>query len=805
MSAERGETLPLILSTSSSQFPQQGQVDWSSLGKNTVEFTVDVLSRLSKAGIEALTVYAAKVLFSHAKLDQLGEQRILDALKAVKAFSSHSNVVWFGFGIKNILRSLSETQQGIACIGICSCLTEEFSTEKSAQILGELFQLYNPPADLRPSLRQWHAIVSSCEGVVTTTNFGFVLSGLARICLLDGHNGLCTSSKPKDLAHVLKGLFDVSNGTLDKIHISGGSDCAWIAAVGHWLFGLQVVVEDASGNIIYRPGGIRSATRHDPQVVLSYSTVGPQSPGTSAITQKSYSLSSGRFLVDMVLGSLPEGDLLSHGRLDWSTCLLDAFGQSMKSLLTSFAPQTAKCLGSAARIYESRICDFDEELNEELNEGCSVRRLVCTPGSFGRGFWIHARQQFPELRNAPGLIKTMERHQEQSLDLAIQSFLESINSLATICRCQDCKNDSAGKGLSSDESTTRQKPLCLVRLIYVLCSLIQLSSQIIFQKDLVVCPTLNGMNRLYMMTRPTMPSTEDFGNTTQISWLALLSIPFQFTDLHTMGLLFNGRVDFDPLDFAQKHTCASAADGVCIYLNSVCEISSDPQRACLIHIVPGRIEWNNFSYHRVVGSIKGPYRHESSAMTRWPCTGATSITTYDKLKDTSSQNLEACLIVVEESISTNTILAKWRISSPSGFWVLDPAEIHLRLQAAFCGKICDDKGCGSLKGLKSTLVEGDGFLNGEALGIDGTSFMYGPLVRVFPGNPLAVWLALSQGTFTCTDNIIVHQEALLQGKQCIRCCIINTMKRSHVDDDEAAELNISLAGVSIITNPSFAS
>ncbi|PMD58819.1 uncharacterized protein K444DRAFT_530641, partial [Hyaloscypha bicolor E] len=382
MSAERGETLPLILSTSSSQFPQQGQVDWSNLSKNTVEFTVDVLSRLSKAGIEALTVYATKVLFSHAKLDQLGEQRILDALKAVKAFSSHSNVVWFGFGIKNILRSLSETQQGIACIGICSCLTEEFSTEKSAQILGELFQLYNPPADLRPSLRQWHAIVSSCEGVVTTTNFGFVLSGLARICLLDGHNGLYTSSKPKDLAHVLKGLFDVSNGTLDKIHISGGSDCAWIAAVGHWLFGLQVVVEDASGNIIYRPGGIRSATRHDPQV-----------------------------------------------------------------------------------------------------------------------------------------------------------------------------------------------PLCLVRLIYVLCSLIQLSSQIIFQKDLVVCPTLNGMNRLYMMTRPTMPN------------------------LHTMGLLFNGRVDFDPLDFAQKHTCASAADGVCIYLNSVCEISSDPQRACLIHIVPGRIEWNNFSYH----------------------------------------------------------------------------------------------------------------------------------------------------------------------------------------------------------------
>jgi hypothetical protein len=78
----------ILLRSPSSSFPQQGQVDWTTLSKNTVEFTVETLSRLSRAGIEALTIVAGTAVSRHARLDPLGEQRLQDALRRARVFSS---------------------------------------------------------------------------------------------------------------------------------------------------------------------------------------------------------------------------------------------------------------------------------------------------------------------------------------------------------------------------------------------------------------------------------------------------------------------------------------------------------------------------------------------------------------------------------------------------------------------------------------------------------------------------------------------------------------------------------------------
>jgi hypothetical protein len=89
------ESLPLLAPNSSTAFAQQGQVDWTTLGKNTVRFTVGALSRLSKAGVEALTIYAARAIFHQVKLDQLGEQRVVTALEGLRAFSSYNRALFF--------------------------------------------------------------------------------------------------------------------------------------------------------------------------------------------------------------------------------------------------------------------------------------------------------------------------------------------------------------------------------------------------------------------------------------------------------------------------------------------------------------------------------------------------------------------------------------------------------------------------------------------------------------------------------------------------------------------------------------
>jgi arabinogalactan endo-1,4-beta-galactosidase len=95
---------------SSDAFAQQGTVDWTRLSRSTVNFTVEILARLSKAGVEPLTVAMGQAIFSGFNLDPEGQKRFSDTISRLKAFSSYGNVMWFGFGVKHIVRTLSETE-----------------------------------------------------------------------------------------------------------------------------------------------------------------------------------------------------------------------------------------------------------------------------------------------------------------------------------------------------------------------------------------------------------------------------------------------------------------------------------------------------------------------------------------------------------------------------------------------------------------------------------------------------------------------------------------------------------------------
>lgn len=131
-----------------------------------------------------------------------------------------------------------------------------------------LFLLYNPPVDLRPALRQWSCLVEACEGILAPTGFGLTLHELTRLYLRNGSPNLRASASSEAVAKVLKGLFDVSNGHMEQITLAGGSDCAWIAAVAHWLLELAVEVQAPPGDAIYRPGSVRSKSKREPQVIV---------------------------------------------------------------------------------------------------------------------------------------------------------------------------------------------------------------------------------------------------------------------------------------------------------------------------------------------------------------------------------------------------------------------------------------------------------------------------------------------------------------------------------------------------------
>jgi hypothetical protein len=69
----------------------QSQIDLGMTAGATVTFTVGFLSRLSKAGIEALTIYASYVMFSKMELGA-GEIRLQQALDKMQRFPTLSKV-----------------------------------------------------------------------------------------------------------------------------------------------------------------------------------------------------------------------------------------------------------------------------------------------------------------------------------------------------------------------------------------------------------------------------------------------------------------------------------------------------------------------------------------------------------------------------------------------------------------------------------------------------------------------------------------------------------------------------------------
>lgn len=56
----------LVPTSGGSNFAQQGAVDWVALSKSSLSFSVEVLSRFSKAGVELITV-ASKLLLQALK------------------------------------------------------------------------------------------------------------------------------------------------------------------------------------------------------------------------------------------------------------------------------------------------------------------------------------------------------------------------------------------------------------------------------------------------------------------------------------------------------------------------------------------------------------------------------------------------------------------------------------------------------------------------------------------------------------------------------------------------------------------
>ncbi|RFU30944.1 hypothetical protein B7463_g5391, partial [Scytalidium lignicola] len=239
---------------SSGGFTQQGSVDWVAMSQSTLTFSVEALARFAKAGVEMITIAMGQVIFSNFKLRPDGQQRFSDEIVSLKAFSSYGKALWFGFGIKHIMRTLSETEQGSACAAMCACLSVSYDPLFSSKVLKALTDQQAAPDTLTPSLPQWNALLSVCAGAINNSTFPKLVQGMSRLFSLPETAQkiyLNEPTSPEALAKALAELGRISNGDVRNVTFLGGVDCGWLAAISQWLLSLSVEVVDEQGHPLY--------------------------------------------------------------------------------------------------------------------------------------------------------------------------------------------------------------------------------------------------------------------------------------------------------------------------------------------------------------------------------------------------------------------------------------------------------------------------------------------------------------------------------------------------------------------------
>lgn len=725
---------------------QQGSLDWVKLAGSSVSFSVDVLARMSASGVEALTVCAAETILSRLKLGRIGENRVQEALLRLKAFSSVNNALWFGFGVKHMIRKLAESYEGLCCIAVCASLSEFYSTPDTARILREIFVQYNAPSNLTPALRQWVNLVEACEGALSSTTFPVLVHEITRLYLPDGNSGSRARADSVAIARALHGLIQVSNGSLESVQFLGGADCGWIAAFAHWLLDLSVEIRDPSGETVYRPAAINSSKLRDAQVLIIF---GGSTTNDLQLVRKTFVVPSGQSLLREQEST--QGDMLSYGRVQWALILQDVFGKPFKIMLhEGLATLCGSALGCAARIFTSYVTN-DEETNSAPWSSYRYKWTYVNSGSHGQGFFNTVRQWLPELAQSQMLMDSMEHNLSITFSKAVDEYERTIHKIAAACCCFACKVSVRDALISRYQ---QHQPFCQTILVEVISDIVQIVSALDMKTK--IFPTRCGVEGLYWNRVKHGRNEEGF------KFVSNGLLPGRNRKpLLAAKELFIGR-QVNVFDVGQS---ALASNGLCFYLDTLVSISANAEQCHLIHVVPGRVEWNGSPFEDV-----HDFPDSHSLGTHYEATPGQveTLTSWSSVKDSVSLDL-TCDLVLQESFLPHhekSVMATYRMTTSNGQFLVPPFEVAEELAKALPGPNCRGLQCAGVKPLKAFLVQGEGLM------VDHGEYPPElPILRVLRKCVPAQWIAVVHSTIypPLVQHSMKSGKCILQTTQCFHC------------------------------------
>lgn len=223
------------LSSPGDGFAQQGSLDWVALSKSSVSFTIGVLGRLAAANVNPLTVAIGQAIGRNFRLSETGRRNVQDALGALRSYRSLGDGLWFGFGIKTLVRDLGTTNEGMSLLSLCAALVEAWDDEKAAEVMYHLTSLAKAPESLTPSQMEWLRFVRACSGTLSSTSFSIKVEGFMRLLGrpfdMSMKDNVRAWPRTSDIAKVLHLISHLREGVNESLEIQGRGGAAIIAAM----------------------------------------------------------------------------------------------------------------------------------------------------------------------------------------------------------------------------------------------------------------------------------------------------------------------------------------------------------------------------------------------------------------------------------------------------------------------------------------------------------------------------------------------------------------------------------------------
>ena len=154
-----------------------------------MQFSVAVFARLSRAGIDAFTLQVGRAICYNFALEPYAQERICDAVFKLKKYGSYKDLIWFGFGIKDVVTDLADTEEGLTLVALCAALSTTYDSMFAVMVIRELCVLCKAPQSSTPALRQWKTLVGLYTGMLTSAHFVVIANGFRR--LISGHTHCC--------------------------------------------------------------------------------------------------------------------------------------------------------------------------------------------------------------------------------------------------------------------------------------------------------------------------------------------------------------------------------------------------------------------------------------------------------------------------------------------------------------------------------------------------------------------------------------------------------------------------------------